>query len=197
MVGPRLIGAGREKIAMKRTFRFLIGLICMQLALSCMESQNFDQYEDISVTPNMEASFLYVVVPEYLINDAPGADFIQETFEFLAFSEQYVAEHLLEGVLVYEVENTTSKALQMQIEFLDAARSVLDTEVFLVDAAPAAIIRREINYGGLGGRNIDILINTTQLRLSATNLGDDSSVSTLPDPKIILRSSAQFRFRLK
>lgn len=197
MAGPRFTGAGQEKIAMKKPFRFLAALVSLQVALSCVESQNFDQYENLSVTPDMEASLVYVEATEAMINEAPGVDFIQETFAFTAFSEQYVADHLLDGVLTYEVENTTSKPLQIRIEFLDASGGVLDSETFLVEAAPTAILRREINYGGLGGRNIDILRNTTQLRISATNLGDSSSVSTLPDPKIMLRSSAQFRFRLK
>jgi hypothetical protein len=197
MVGPRLTGAGREKSAMKKPFRILAALLSLQVALSCVESQNFDQYEDLSVTPDLEASLLYVEATEAMINEAPGVDFIQETFAFTVFSEQYVADHLLDGVLTYEVENTTSKPLQIRIEFLDASAGVLDSETFLVEAAPTAIVRREINYGSLGGRNIDILRNTTQLRISATNLGDDSSVSTLPGPKILMRSSAQFRFRLK
>lgn len=188
--------AGQEKIAMKKTLRFLAVLCWLPLAFSCVESQNFDQYEDLSVIPNMEASLLYVEATEEVINQAPGADFIQETFAFEAFSEQYVADHLLDGALTYEVENTTSKPLQIRIEFLDASSGTLDTETFLIDAAPTAVLRREINYG-MGGRNIDILRNTTQLRISATNLGDSSSVSSLPDPKIVLRSSAQFRFRLK
>lgn len=197
MAGPRYTKAGREKIAMRTTFRFLTGLLCLQAALSCVETQNFDQYEEISIVPNMEASLLYVEAPEEAINDAPGVDFIQETFTFSAFSEEFVADHLLEGVLIYEVENTTSKPLQIRIEFLDATGGVLDSETFLVDAAPTAVLRREINYGGLGGRNLDILLNTAQLRVSATNFGDTSSVSPLPDPKIVLRSGAQFWFRLK
>lgn len=182
---------------MKTTLRLLSGLLCLQVALSCVDSQNFDQYDDLSITPNMEASLLYVEATEAVINQAPAVDFIQETFAFTPFSEPYVADNLLDGVLTFEVENTTSKPLQIRIEFLDATGAVLDTETFLVDAAPTALLRREIAYGGLGGRSLDILRNTVQLRISATNLGDASSVSALPDPKIILRSSAQFRFRLK
>lgn len=192
-----MTGAGPEKIAMKKPFRILAALLSLQAALSCVESQNFDQYENLSVTPDLEASLLYMEATEAMINEAPGVDFIEETFAFEAFSEQFVADNLLDGVLTYEVENTTSKPLQLRIEFLDASSGVLDSETFLVEAAPTAVLRREINYGTLGGRNIDILRNTTQLRISATNLGDTSSVSSLPDPKIILRSGAQFRFRLK
>ncbi len=181
---------------MKTTLRFLSGLLCLQTALSCVDSQNFEQLDNLSVTPDMEASLLYVEATEAMINQSAGADFIQETFAFEAFSEQYVADHLLDGVMVYEVENTTSKPLQIVLEFLDASGAVLDSESFRITAAPTAVLRREIPYGGLGGRSIDILRNTAQLRLSATNLGDSTSVSTLPEPKIMLRSSAQFRFEL-
>jgi len=181
---------------MRTTLRFLSGLLCLQTAFSCVDSQNFDQINNLSVTPDMEASLLYVEATEEMINQTAGADFIEETFAFEAFSEQYVADHLLDGAIVYEVENTTSKPLQIVLEFLDASGAVLDSESFRIGAAPTAVLRREITYGGLGGRSIDILRNTTQLRLSAINLGDSTSISTLPGPKIIMRSSAHFRFEL-
>ncbi|MDH3796804.1 MAG: hypothetical protein OER83_08020, partial [Flavobacteriaceae bacterium] len=86
--------------------------------------------------------------------------------------------------------------LDFTVELLDAGDNVLDTENFMISPAPSPILIREVAYGP-GGRPLDILRNTVTVRLSATNLGDNTSVSSLPDPKIIIRSSARFRIRLK
>ncbi|MCW5516771.1 hypothetical protein [Muriicola sp. Z0-33] len=171
--------------------------LCLGLICSCTEKQDFDQYDDISVTPTVEGSILYVETPERIINQIVGISFYSQIFNFDAFSEDFIAERVLDGVVIYEVENTTSKQLNISVEFLDAADNVLDIESFAIDPAPTAVLRREIAYGGTTGRSIDIIRNTSSIRVSAENLGDNTSTSSLPDPKIVLRSSAKFRIRLK
>ena len=52
-------------------------------------------------------------------------------------------------------------------------------------------------FYGAGGKNLDILRNTTSIRVTAENRGDNISESTVNDPKIILRSSATFRVQLQ
>ncbi len=172
-------------------------LLCLGIICSCTEKQDFDQYDDISVTPTIEGSILYVETPERIINQIVGINFYSQVFNFDAFSEDFIAERVIDGVVVYEVENTTSKQLNITIEFLDEADNVLDTENFAIDPAPTAVLRREIAYGGPMGRPIDIIRNTSSIRVSAENLGDNTSTSSLPDPKIVLRSSAKLRIRLK
>lgn len=177
-----------------RLFLLLSGLLWV---MSCSEEQNFDQFDDLSVTPTVEASMLYVEAPERIINQLTGLNFFQQTFTFEAFAEEFISENLLDGVITYELENTTSKPLELLVEFLDEGDNVLDSEFFIMPAAPTALIRRDIAYGVLGGRDIDIIRNTSSFRVSARNLGDNSSISTLPNPMVILRSSAAFRIRLK
>jgi len=183
---------------MKNYTTKLISVLCLILtALSCAEKQDFTQYENLEITPTAEASLLYIESPESLINQGSAGIYYTEDFNFDAFEEAFVSDRVLDGTISYEVENTTSKELEITIEFLDKGGNVLDTEFFTVDPAPTAILQREITYGGASGRSIDILKNTSSIRVSARNLGDTTSVSTEPDPKIILRSSAQIRIRLK
>ncbi|WP_297763816.1 hypothetical protein [uncultured Muriicola sp.] len=164
---------------------------------SCVEEQNFDQWDDLEIIPTVEASILYVESPESVINDAPGAVWYIQTFNFDAFSEDFFAENVLDGVIVYELENTTSKDLEIIFEYLDDAGNVLDTEAFTIPPAPTAIIRRETTYGTPTGRSLDIIRNTSEIRVNASNFGDTTSTSSLPDPKVIFRSSAKFRLQLK
>ena len=182
---------------MKVIPKIIISAICAFIMFSsCSDEQDFDQIDDLDVIPTAEASLLYVEVPEDVINLGSGINFYSQTFNFDAFEEEFFSENVLDGVISYEVENTTSKPLDITIEFLDAGGNVLDIETFTVNAAPTAIINREITYGTPTGRNLDIIINTTAIRVTGINLGDTTSVSSLPDPTVFLRSSAQFRIRL-
>lgn len=173
-------------------FFILIGLLG-----SCVEEQNFDQYDDLQIAPTVEASILYVESPESYINQASVPYFFSQNFNFDAFSEQYFAEKVLDGAITYEIENTTSKQLEILVEFLDEAGNILDSELFMVEPAPTEILQREVAYGSATGRSIEIIKNTSGIRVSARNLGDNTSVSGLPDPKIIIRSSGKFRIDLK
>ncbi len=182
---------------MKMLPSFLAALAAVFLFTNCADEQDFSQYDDIGVIPTLEASLIYVESPEDFINESPGINFYSQTFNFDAFNEAFFAERVLDGFITYEVENTTSKRLDFSIEFLDDAGNVLDIENFSIDPAPTALLQRQIAYGGPTGRGMDIIRNTSAISISGTNLGDNISVSTLPDPIVVLRSSAQFRLRLK
>ena len=165
--------------------------------LGCAEKQDFNQFDDLTITPVAESSILYLESPESFINDADPGVYYTKTFNFDAFAEQFVSENVLDGLFTYEVENTTSKELELTVEFLNATGNVLDTEYFLVEAGPTSNLRREIAYGGASGRSIDIIKNTSAIRVTGSNLGDNTSISTAPDPKLIFRSSAEIRIQLK
>lgn len=184
-----------EHYAMKKHVYILLFLSLGWLS-SCVEDQNFDQWDDVSVIPTVDASLIYLESPEQVINEAPAMSFYTEDFTFDAFNEDFVQERIIDALIRYEVDNTTSKPLEFIIELLDAGDNVLDTETFVIPAAPTPLLIREVFYGP-GGRPLDILRNTVTVRLTATNLGDNTSVSTINDPKILLRSSARARLRLK
>lgn len=182
---------------MKKLETYLTILILLSFLGGCAEKQDFNQYEDLSITPSVEAALLYLEAPEQLINEAPDSAFFSQSFNFDAFEEAFVADNVLGGTLTYELENTTSKPLEVLVEYLDSTGNLLDSERFTIDPGPGANLRREVTYGGASGRSLDILRNTSAIRVSGRNLGDTVSVSGAENPRIILRSSARVSLRLK
>lgn len=174
----------------------LLFLIFIFTFLSCVEEQNFNQFDDLSLVPTVASSIFYFESSEDVINSVPAGVFYIQTYTFQAFSEDFIANRVLDGTIVYELENTTSKELSLLIEFLDNNDTVLDSEMFNIQAQPTATLQREVVYGN-GGKSVDILRNTTTIRVSSENLGDNTSVSTVNTPRIILRSSAAFRIELQ
>lgn len=174
---------------------FLI-LLLTSCAISCTEDLDFNQFDDLEATPTYEAGILYVEAPESLINLVSGTSVFSQNFNFDAFSSDIFADRVLDGTITFVIENTTSKELALNVELLDEGGNVTDTEAFSIPAAPTAIIQREIAYGS-SGRSIDIIRTLSTIRVTATNLGDNTSVSSLPNPLITLKSSGKFRVRLK
>ncbi len=173
-------------------------LCCLFLTLlvSCAEEQNFDQFDDLSVVPTLATSIFYFESPEDIINQSPPGTFYIQTFTFEAFNEAFVSERVLDGAITYQLENTTSKELSLLVEFLDETDTVLDSESFTIQPQPAPLLERQVAYGN-ADRSLDILRNTTRIRVTSENLGDNTSQSTANEPRIILRSSAVFRVRLQ
>lgn len=182
---------------MKCYIKYILGfLVCCTTLYSCVEEQDFGQLDDLRVTPEAEASILYIESPESLINAAGDADVISRNFNFDAFSSDIFAERVLDGTVTYVVENTTSKDISISIELLDVEGNLLDTEVINVPPAPTPELTREVFYGN-AENSIDIIRNTSSIRVTAVNNGNSTSTSDLPDPKIILKSSGKFRLEIK
>lgn len=175
---------------------FLFGIVLFMSLHSCIEEQNFDQFDDLRIEPTIEGSILYVEAPERTINIAIAANFYVQDFNFDGFSDAIFADRVLDGVVTYVMENTTSKDIDVTVEFLDAGDNVLDIESLHIDPAPTEMVLVEIPYGGTG-RPLDIIRNTSAIRVSARNNGDATSVSDFPDPMVILKSSGKFRLSLK
>ncbi len=173
----------------------LLCTVCSLTLFSCIEEQDFNQYDEVGVTPTLEASILYVEAPEDLVNAASGGNVFSRNFNFDAFSSDVFSKRVLDGTITYIVENTTSKELEVTIELLDADGSVLDIEIIPVDPTPSSL-QRDVAYG-TAGRSIDIIKNTSSIRVTANNLGDTTSTSSEPDPKVILKSSGKFRVEIE
>ena len=178
---------------MKKAF-VVLSLILFHL--SCAEEQDLGQFDDLSIEPIVASSIFYFESDENTINAIGIANFYEQLFTFEAFSDPNVADKILDGVITYQIENTTSKSLGLEIEFLDANGNTLDTESFTIEADPSPLLERQIAYGE-GGRNLDILRNSTNIRVSGENFGNAISLSAQNEPKVILRSSAAFRLKLR
>jgi len=178
---------------MKKISFFLLSIL---LISSCAEEQDFDQVDELRIVPNVASSIFYLESDEQTINAAGTAIFFDEVFTFEAFSDANIAGRVLDGTITYQLENTTSKPFNFSIQFLSANGFVLDVETFFIDSEPTPMVEREVFYGD-GGKSMDILVNTSNIRVIAENLGDTTSQSTQNDPKVILRSSAAFRVELR
>ena len=175
--------------------KFTLFIVIVTL-VACTEDVNFSQVDDLEVEPTLASSIFYFESTEEVINQTGAGVFYSENFTFEAFSEAFISDRILDGVITYQLENTTSKQIDLEIEFLDDSGNILDSESFVIQPEPAPITEVQVAYGD-GGKSLDILRNTRSIRVNGVNLGDGTSISSQPEPKIILRSSAAFTVKLQ
>lgn len=171
-------------------------IIVVLLGQSCIEEQDYGQYDDISVIPEFESSIIYIEATEDVINLAESATFYSQAFDFNAFSENIFANRVVEGIITYNLINTTSKDIELVLEFLDESGTILDKETLPIGESPSAVLQRDVVYGDMG-RSLEILTNTESIRVTASNLGDATSISSQSEPVIILKSSGKFSVKVK
>ena len=177
---------------MKKKAFNLVFLICM---LSCSDELDFNQAENLEITPTFESSVIFFEATEQIINLIGEPEIFVENFEFDAFSSDIFSNRVIEGELTYVIQNTTSKPFEILIEFLNVEGVTSDFDSFNV-AAPTSNFMLTVAYGDTG-RDLDIIRTLSALKITARNLGDNISVSNIPNSKISLQTSGKFRVRLK
>jgi len=170
--------------------------LCFLFLFSCSEPQDFNQAKDLEVIPDLSGSIVYVETTEAIINSTSPVS-ITQNINFDAFTSSIFSDKVISGSVKFQLENTTSKNMQVQIDFLDASDVPLDSFLVTALAAPPETTSElEVAYGPPSGRNIAIIRNTSSIQLTFVNNSDNTSVSSLSNPKLIFKSSASFKLRL-
>lgn len=136
---------------------------------SCSEEQDFDQINDLDITPTLASSIFSFEADEPFINSTSTTTnvFYAGNYNFKAFNEQFVVERMLEGTVTYEFENTTSKPLSVVVEYLNGG-DLLDVELFDIEPGPSPKLTKEVAYGP-SGRPLGILTNTSNVKITGIN----------------------------
>lgn len=171
-------------------------IILAFLLLGCSEPLDFSQSEDLEVIPTVTSSLIYFESDEATINQAPTPFFFNQDFIFDAFNNDFVNERVLDGIILYQIENNTSKLINLSIQFLDENDTILDTENFEIEANANEVLERGVVYGA-EGKSMDILRNTQSFQVIAENLGDNISTTSQNGSLLIFRSSGSFRIQLQ
>ena len=94
-----------------KTYTWIFLAIAFAFLSSCVEDQDFDQWDDLDVIPTVDASLIFVESPERIINEAPAIGFYTQDFIFDAFNEAFIQDQIIDATIRYELENTTSKPI--------------------------------------------------------------------------------------
>lgn len=141
-------------------------LLCIT---SCVKDVDFEQAEDLAVSPVLEASLIFFeeAAPRFSGTEE-GDNTVTDSTSVTIFNDDFVVDNLERAEFLFEVTNSINRPFSAEIQFLDEADQLLYLVEFGVPASennvPVTIIHEEIFID-------DTLLDlktTTQLILSLT-----------------------------
>lgn len=171
---------------------FILLLTC----IACVKDVDFDQAEDLTLTPIVAASVVYTDVPASRFSEN-GVE-IQVVRDSIAnielFTEQFVIDNLVRTDLVFEATNSISREFEVDVEFLDDTDTLLDS--FTFNAFPSILTNDVVTETVeiYENERLEALKQTTKMVLTLRLLpsNDGSSLNENSTGRIILKSKGLF-----
>ncbi|WP_299361242.1 hypothetical protein [Winogradskyella sp.] len=105
--------------------------------MSCVEDVDFDQAEDLTLTPVVASSVVYTDVEASRFSEN-GIE-LEQVSDTIAnieiFTEEFVIDNLVRTELIFEATNTINRTFGLQVDFLSNSDELLHTLSF--DAQPS------------------------------------------------------------
>lgn len=104
----------------------LIYLLILSILLftSCVKNVDFDQVDDIEITPVVKASLIYF---DITASDFDVTSFNTDVTEFQLFDNNTVQDDVTKIDLIFDIENTFNKNFNIIYSFLNEAGEVVST----------------------------------------------------------------------
>lgn len=122
-----------KKYYLIRAITLALFLMC---SFSCSSDLNFDQANDLKLTPVIEGNLSYfdVPAPSFVADDGSEYNFASDAQNFDVFRDKYFNSYLQRADFHFEITNTIQRAFAASIVLLDANDNPLYTINFDVPA---------------------------------------------------------------
>ena len=156
---------------MKNIKFFLIYFIFITFS-NCVKDVDFNQSEDISLTPVIESNIIYFNIPSdnFIAPDGSLIPFSQDYTDIRIFEDEFITDNLVKAELLMEFTNTINRNFSLYVEYLD--ESDISIHDFIIDMSsgtpdsPTTIIHNET----FENASLDNLKLITKVRFTATLL---------------------------
>ena len=184
----------RNRILSKLSLFLCLALVCN----ACIKDVDFEQAENLSITPALEASVIHFDEPAVTFLDENGVELtvIRDSVNIEIFSDPFVVDNLIKADFLFEAVNTINRAYVAEIEFFDDQFMLVHEFEFGVTESlngEDIIVEYVEVFEGL---ELESLKATTNLVLTITLLpSSDGSILDETSPgNLKLRSKASFYF---
>lgn len=184
----------------KITSNILLGLCIMLCFNACIKDVDFEQAENLTISPALEVSVMHFEEQASTFIDDNGVELITVTdsVNIEIFSDQFVVDNLIKADFLFEATNTINRAYEAEIDFYDDLYQLQHSFSFSVGASTnnQDVVVEYVEV--FEGQELEALKTTTNLVLSLTlQPSSDGSILTDVTPGILkLRSKASFYFEI-
>ena len=109
-----------------------LSIIAIATLTSCIKDVDFDQAEDIVLTPVLTSSILFTEVEASRFSeDGMELEIVRDSVANIEiFTDEFVKDNLVKAELFFEVTNSINRTFNLQIEFVNDADELQHTLSF-------------------------------------------------------------------
>ena len=183
-----------NKITLKIAFVLCI-IFCFN---ACVKDVDFDQAEDLTISPALEVSVIHFEEPANTFVDDNGMELetVIDSVGIEIFNDEFVMDNLVKADFSFLTTNTINRAFQSQIDFYNDLYELQHTFSFGVGASTnnQEVVVEYVEV--FEGQDLDALKATTNLVLTLTLMpsSDGSVLDENSSGNLKLHSKASFYF---
>ena len=182
----------------KTILNLVLGLCIISCFNACIKDVDFDQAEDLSITPALEVSIIHFEEPAATFVDEFGDELttIRDSVNIEIFSDDFVVDNLIKADFLFEITNTIDRGFNAQVDFYNDLYELQHNFNFQVGASTnnQNIVVEYIEV--FEGQDLEALKTTTNIVLSLS-LDPSNNGSTLNENSfglLVMKSKASFYF---
>jgi len=177
------------------TYTFLV-IIINSLCLSCTKPVDFNQINDIEISPIIESSLVFLDEPANRFSDNDTElttiqDFVQVDF----FNNNFIVDNLIRAEFVFETMNSINRAFQVQVDFLDSNDQIQHTFSFFITSSNNTNI--DSNYTEVFQDNTLAALKNTSRLVFTLNMLPGTPINQNTTGRISVKSKAVFYFNIE
>ena len=179
---------------MKNFLRYILPVLLLSLLFSCVKDTDFDQLQEVVLSPNIEVNLLFFEInSNEFIDPATGIarPVLSDVTDIPFLDDSDTQEGILKADFLYEFENTTSIDYQATISFKSGASSVMYALDILV---PAGSIGNPQTHVVIDEIDVPEIYQITQANKISVSIDPMGQLPT--DGSLKMRSKATFYFEI-
>lgn len=162
------------------------------MATSCAKDVDFNQVNDLVLTPVFESDLVYINEPanRFLVN---GNEIIrlQDSTNVDFFKDEFVVDHVIKAEFLFETTNTINRGFQVQVDMYDDFDQLQHSFSFSSNPSPDNNDVVTDHLEVFEGNTLNALKNTSKLVFTLTiQPGEPINENTLG--RIVLKSKGTF-----
>jgi len=123
---------------MKKNFFLFFSIVIASLFFSaCIKDTDFDQTDDIEITPALELDFVFFTLDANRFYDIDAGEYnlvVSDTTDFTFLNDEFTSENLLRAEFLFKSTNSLPVDFISKIDFLNASYEVFYTIQFPVNS---------------------------------------------------------------
>lgn len=178
---------------MKQNFKFKILILALNSILfACTKGVDFNQINDLEITPAIESSLVFFDEPASRFLDNGNEILIIQDFIIVSlFDNKFIVDNLVKTDLVFETENSINREFDLQIDFFDNLGQ--SQHSFLITQEPLS----NLNFTEVfEDDTLDALKNTTVIIFTLRLSPGSPPINETTPGRIKLKSKAIFYFNI-